>query len=188
MSAAFEKRERHKAVLVSALAMMDEPAMIPLHKTERRLALANAILDAITDMLPAKKTTRRKASTMTGELLPQAAPTEVAAPAKKPKYSDETRAKMRAFFQVYADEYALKYNGAKPEAIRNPALVGRVGSWIPQYSTERAVELVRAYMKVDYRPIKNSCHDLWEFFRHINRIAMAVDGGTEVDWEKVFGR
>lgn len=170
---------------MAALEGMDQPVMVPVQRIQQRRALAEAILGAIVDMR-STKTTKKVAQPA---LIPglDAAPTP--APAKKSKYSDLTRSKMRAFIQAYADEYAVRYPGAKPEAIRNSQVIGKLALWIEHYSEERAVQLVRAYMKVDYRPIRESCHDMWLFFRHINRIAMAVDTqGDQVDWSQVFGK
>lgn len=107
----------------------------------------------------------------------------------KSKFSEDTRQKMRAFIATYSDGYRKKYGGP-PEGIRDKALVGKLGHWIESVSEQRACELAQIYLQVDYRPINESCHDLWQFFRHLNRIGLALQTGQEpggIDWSKVFG-
>jgi hypothetical protein len=107
---------------------------------------------------------------------------------KQSKFSDETRRKMRAFIGTYAKGFQEKYHGP-PESIRDKALIGRIGHWIEHVPEVRAIQLVEVYLQVDYRPINESLHDLWQFFRHLNRIGIALDtkasGGT-VNWAQVF--
>lgn len=110
-------------------------------------------------------------------------------PIKKPKFSEDTRQKMRAFIATYSEGYRKKYGGP-PEGIRDKAIVGKLGHWIESVSEQRACELAEIYLQVDYRPINESCHDLWQFFRHLNRIGLALQTGQEpggIDWSKVFG-
>lgn len=107
---------------------------------------------------------------------------------KKSKYSDLTRAKMRAFVAAYADGYKTKYGGS-PEGLKSKAVIGKVGDWIEHVSEERACQLVQVYLQIDFRPINESYHDLWNFFRHLNRIGVALDTGKESeapDWSKIF--
>lgn len=116
-------------------------------------------------------------------------PPEVPAP-KGSKFSEHTRAKMRTFLGAYANAYRTKYGGA-PEGIRQKALIGKVGHWIEHVSEARALSLIQVYLQVDHRPINESYHDLWNFFRHLNRIGVALDTGkdaNQIDWGKVFGR
>jgi hypothetical protein len=108
---------------------------------------------------------------------------------KKSKFSDDTRSKMRAFIATYSSAYHERY-GAPPEGIRDKALVGKIGHWIESVSEQRAVELAQVYLQIDYRPINESCHDLWKFFFHLNRIGNALNTGSDpsgIDWKKVFG-
>lgn len=108
---------------------------------------------------------------------------------KRSKYSDATREKMRVFIAKYAERYREKYGGP-PQGLSDRAVIGRLGTWIEEVSQERATQLVEAYLLVDHRPINESCHDLWNFFRHLNRIGLALDRGGDpagIDWSKVFG-
>lgn len=107
---------------------------------------------------------------------------------KKSKFTDLTRAKMRAFIAAYAKGYEEKYNG-KPEGIRDKALIGKLGHWIESVSEVRSVSLVEVYLQISYRPFDENYHDLWQFFRHLNRIGIALDTGKDsnsTDWSKVF--
>jgi hypothetical protein len=109
---------------------------------------------------------------------------------KKPKFDDATRNKMRRFFAVYADGYKTKY-GAPPEGMRDKAIIGKVGHWIESVSEDRAVQLAQVYLQIDHKWINESCHDLWQFFRHLNRIGNALTTGQDpggIDWNRVFGR
>lgn len=97
---------------------------------------------------------------------------------------------MAAFFTAYAEAYREKYK-SPPEGMRDKALVGKVGHWIESVSESRAVQLVQVYLQIDHRMINDSCHDLWHFFRHLNRIGNALTTGVDpggIDWEYVFGR
>lgn len=120
---------------------------------------------------------------------PQAAGSLPAIPApKNSRFSEQTRVKMQAFIAAYAKGYREKHGG-NPEGIRDKALIGKLGHWIESVSQERAVNLVEVYLQVDYRPINDSYHDLWQFFRHLNRIGIALDSGQTgngIDWGKVF--
>ena len=115
------------------------------------------------------------------DLLPVAAP-------KRKKFSDLTRTKMHSFIQTYARLYKEKYGGP-PEGIRDKAVIGKVGHWVENVSEEHAKNLVEVYMQVDHRPINESMHDLWQFFRNLNRIGIALASGTapgEINWSEVF--
>lgn len=108
---------------------------------------------------------------------------------KKSRFSDETKNKMRAFIATYSSGYREKY-GAPPEGIRDKALVGKLGHWIEHTSEERACQLVQVYLQIDHKWINDSCHDLWQFFRHLNRIGNALATGQDpggINWAKVFG-
>jgi hypothetical protein len=108
---------------------------------------------------------------------------------RKPKFSEETRRKMHSFIVAYSDGYKAKYGGP-PEGIRDKAIIGKIGHWIESVSEERARNLVEVYLQVDYRPINESCHDLWQFFRHLNRIGNALSSGADpsgINWNRVFG-
>lgn len=116
-------------------------------------------------------------------------PPPVALPNKRSKFSDETREKMRAFFASYAECYKTRYGGP-PEGIKDKALIGRVGHWIESVSGSRANQLVQVYLQIDYRPFTESCHDLWQFFRHLNRIGNSLTTGEvsgSTNWSKIFG-
>jgi len=108
---------------------------------------------------------------------------------KKSKYSEETRTKMRAFIAAYSSAYREKYGGP-PESLRQKPIIGKIGDWIEHVSEERAIQLVQIYLQISYRPIDESCHDLWQFFRQLNRIGNALATGQNpesIDWRKVFG-
>lgn len=108
---------------------------------------------------------------------------------KRSKYSDETRAKMQAFIAAYSTAYREKYGGP-PEGVREPAIIGKLGHWIAHTSQDRAVNLVQVYLQITHRQIDDSCHDLWGFFRHLNRIGNALSTGQDpgqINWAKVFG-
>jgi hypothetical protein len=108
---------------------------------------------------------------------------------KREKYSEATREKMRSFFASYAKRYAERYGGP-PEGLREPQIVNKVGLWIEHVSLERAIELIEAYLKIEHRPISDSQHDLWQFFRNLNRIGNVLHTGADsngIDWSKVFG-
>lgn len=107
---------------------------------------------------------------------------------KAKKFSEETRLKMRAFIARYADLYREKYR-APPESIRDKAIIGKIGHWIESVSEERAMQLLQVYMQIRYRPFDESCHDLWPFFRHLNRIGNALATGVDpqtANWDKIF--
>lgn len=109
---------------------------------------------------------------------------------KRSKFNPETRAKMQAFIARYAELYRAKYGGP-PEQIRDPAIIGKLGHWLAHVSIERALQLAEVFLQIDHRPIAESQHDLWQFFRHLNRIGNALHTGTEpgaMDWAKVFGQ
>lgn len=108
---------------------------------------------------------------------------------KKSKFSESTRAKMQAFIAAYAKGYQGKYKGP-PEGLRDKAIIGKIGHWIEHVPQERACQLVEVYLQIDYQPIANSQHDLWQFFRHLNRIGNALNSGQKpsgINWDKVFG-
>lgn len=108
---------------------------------------------------------------------------------KRSKFDEPTRAKMRAFIAAYADGYRKKYGGP-PEGIRDKAIIGKVGHWIESLSQERAIQLVEVYLQIDHRWIDESQHDLWQFFRNLNRIGNALNSGrnpSDIDWATVFG-
>jgi hypothetical protein len=108
---------------------------------------------------------------------------------KGQKFADTTRAKMRTFIAAYAEGYQAKYGGP-PEGIRgNKALIGKIGHWIESVSEDRAISLVQVFLQIDHRPIAESQHDLWQFFRHLNRIGNALatgQDGNSINWNKVF--
>lgn len=107
---------------------------------------------------------------------------------KRSKFNDLTRAKMKSFIAAYSQGYKAKYHGS-PEGLRDKAIIGKIGHWIEHVSEVRAVSLVEVYMQISYRPIDESYHDLWQFFRHLNRIGVALDTGkdaSQIDWAKVF--
>ena len=119
--------------------------------------------------------------------LPEEIQPGVPAP-KRTKFSDLTREKMRAFIAAYAKGYREKYQGT-PEGIKDKALIGKLGHWIEHVSEVRAINLVEAYLQISYRPFDENYHDLWQFFRHLNRIGVALDTGKDansIDWSKVF--
>jgi hypothetical protein len=108
---------------------------------------------------------------------------------KRDRYTPEVRAKMHAFLATYAACYRARYGGP-PEGIRDPAMVNKVGTWIGGLSTERAKNLIEVYLQIDHRPIAESQHDLWQFFRNLNRIGNALSTGQDpagINWDKVFG-
>jgi hypothetical protein len=97
---------------------------------------------------------------------------------------------MVAFIRKYAEVWKEKYK-ANPEGLKDKALIGKVGHWIESVSEQRACDLVQVYLQVDYKPINESCHDLWQFFRHLHRIGIAMDTGQDtaaVNWADVFSR
>lgn len=49
------KREQHLRAIVEALRLLDEPALIPRERETQRLAVAEAVLDAIQDPPPKKR-------------------------------------------------------------------------------------------------------------------------------------
>lgn len=107
---------------------------------------------------------------------------------RRSKLSDTTRLKMRSFIAAYAEGYKTKYGGP-PEGIKDKAVVGKLGHWIEHVAEVRAIDLVKVYLQIAYRPFDESYHDLWQFFRHLNRIGIALDTGTDsnmTDWSKVF--
>lgn len=107
---------------------------------------------------------------------------------KASKFTDATKGKMRAFLATFASAYREKY-GAPPEGVRDKAIVGKVGHWIEHVSEERACQLAQVFLQIDYRPIAESQHDLWLFFRHLNRIGNALSTGKDpgsIDWGRVF--
>lgn len=121
-------------------------------------------------------------------IVAQSAPPQSPA-VRQSKFSEGTRAKMLAFLNAYADGYKRKYGG-NPEGLRQKAVIGKVGHWIEAVSAERAVNLIQVYLQIDYRPINESYHDLWQFFRHLNRIGVFLDSGKDAhgtDWAYVFG-
>lgn len=109
---------------------------------------------------------------------------------KKSKFSDLTRKKMRSFIAKYVEVFQGKYPGCKaPESLKDKALIGKLGHWIEHVSEVRAISLVEVYLQISYRPFDENFHDLWQFFRHLNRIGHALDTGMDAnmtDWSKVF--
>lgn len=108
---------------------------------------------------------------------------------KQSKFKEPTKEKMRAFIATYAGAYKARYNSS-PEGLRDKAVVGKIGHWIETVSEQRACELAQVFLQIDYKPINDSCHDLWQFFRHLNRIGNALNTGADpsgIDWAKVFG-
>lgn len=107
---------------------------------------------------------------------------------KRSKFTESTRGKMRAFVAAYSEAYKTKYDHT-PEGIKQKALIGKIGHWIEHVSEVRAVSLVQVYLQISYRPFDENYHDLWQFFRHLNRIGIALDSGKNsgsTDWSKVF--
>lgn len=118
------------------------------------------------------------------------APAKPPAVPKKSKFDDATRLKMRDFIARYAELYRAKYN-APPESLHDKALMGKIGHWIESVSSEKATQLVEVYMQIDFKPINDSMHDLWLFFRNLNRIGVALASGQDasgINWGAVFGR
>lgn len=118
------------------------------------------------------------------------APAETAIALKRSKFSQDTRVKMVSFIRTYAEVWKTKYKSS-PEGLKDKTLIGKIGHWIEGVSEQRALDLVQVYLQVDYRPINESCHDLWQFFRHLNRIGIAMDTGQDaagIDWNFVFGK
>jgi hypothetical protein len=116
------------------------------------------------------------------------APVESGIVPKKSKFNQATRQKMVLFIRAYAEAWKAKYN-SNPEGLKDKALIGKVGHWIEGVSEQRALDLIQVYLQVDYRQINESCHDLWQFFRHLNRIGIALDSGQDtagINWAKVF--
>jgi hypothetical protein len=112
------------------------------------------------------------------------APAETGIIPKRSKFNPGTRAKMVAFIRAYAEAWKAKYN-SNPEGLKDKALIGKVGHWIEAVAEERAINLVQVYLQIDYRPINDACHDLWQFFRHLNRIGIALDTGQDtagINW------
>lgn len=108
---------------------------------------------------------------------------------KREKFNEHTRKKMQSFLAEYASGWKTKYGG-NPESLRDKGLVGKLGHWIETVSEDRALSLIQVYLQIDYRPFNESYHDLWQFFRHLNRIGVALDTGKttgQVDWSYVFG-
>lgn len=123
-----------------------------------------------------------------GASLPEKIDSGLPAP-KKSKFTDATRQKMRGFIAAYAKAWEAKYK-SRPEGIRDKALIGKLGHWIEHVAEVRAINLVEAYLQISYRPFDENYHDLWQFFRHLNRIGSALDTGKDansIDWAKVFG-
>lgn len=120
----------------------------------------------------------------------QVSETEKPIAAKGSRFSPETRAKMGQFYAAYARAYKTRY-GSEPEHLRaDKALIGKVGYWLEGVSIERATNLVEVFFQIDHRPIVESYHNLWEFFKHLNRISHALSTGQNpdsVNWGKVFG-
>lgn len=110
--------------------------------------------------------------------------------AKGSRFTPETRVKMGQFYAAYARAYKTRY-GSEPEHLRaDKALIGKVGYWLEGIGIERATNLVEVFFQIDHRPIVESYHNLWEFFRHLNRISHALSTGQNpdsVNWGKVFG-
>lgn len=110
------------------------------------------------------------------------------AAAKKSKFSELTRIKMRSFIAAYAEAYRAKYGGP-PECLKDKALMGKLGNWIEYMAEDRAVGMVQVFMQIDHRQITNEEHSLWLFFRHLNRIGNALNTGKDagsIDWGQVF--
>lgn len=125
-----------------------------------------------------------------GETAPQGSAGQGQAPVrpKRDPFTLGTRAKMRGFLGAYAEGYKAKYGGP-PEGIRDKAIIGKVGHWIESVSEERAISLIQVYLQIDYRPITESQHDLWQFFRNLNRIGNALSTGEDpsgINWNQVF--
>jgi len=107
---------------------------------------------------------------------------------KKSKFSEGTRQKMRVFLAAYAEGYNARYK-SNPEGIRDKAVIGKLGHWIEHVPEVRAVDLVKVYLQISYKPFDENYHDLWQFFRHMNRIGVALDTGTDAqatNWTEVF--
>lgn len=108
---------------------------------------------------------------------------------KGSRFSPETRAKMGQFYAAYARAYKVRY-GSEPEHLRaDKALIGKVGYWLEGVSIERATNLVEVFLQIEHRPFTDNFHNLWEFFRHLNRISHALSTGQNpdaVNWSKVF--
>lgn len=110
---------------------------------------------------------------------------------KKSKFSDTTRDKMKKFIGAYVSAYKQKYQGTYPGGIQDKALVGKIGYWIEGMSEQRAVNLIEAYVQMSYKPFDENYHDVWQFFRHQNRVCYALDSGQDAgstNWGEVFGR
>lgn len=109
---------------------------------------------------------------------------------KGSRFTPETRAKMGQFYAAYARAYKARY-GSEPEHLRaDKALIGKVGYWLEGVSIERATNLVEVFLQIEHRPFVENFHNLWEFFRHLNRISHALSTGENpgaVNWGKVFG-
>ncbi len=108
---------------------------------------------------------------------------------KKSKFSEETRKKMYGFLKAYTTRWKEKYGG-NPEGVRDNALIGKLGHWVGGIGEYRAISLVEVYLQISFKPFDDTYHDLWQFFRHLNRIGNALDTGKEsptTDWSQVFG-
>lgn len=96
---------------------------------------------------------------------------------------------MQSFLVAYGEAYKAKY-GSPPEGVRDPAIIGKIGHRIKNTSAEHAILLIQIYLQINYKAINESQHDLWQFFRNLNRIGNAFHTGKDVDsidWSKVFG-
>lgn len=104
------------------------------------------------------------------------------------KFTESTRHKMQLFIAAYASGWKKKYGGS-PEGLRDKAIIGKIGHWIGSVSADRAQQMIQVYLQIEYRPFNESCHDLWQFFRNLNRIGIGLDtgkDGAQVDWGKIF--
>ncbi len=117
----------------------------------------------------------------------------ISTPPEKPRvsrFSEATRAKMGQFMATYARAYRARY-GSDPEHLRaDKALIGKIGYWLESVSIEKANNLVEVFLQIEHRPFVENYHNLWEFFRHLNRISHALSTGENpgaVNWGKVFG-
>jgi hypothetical protein len=110
--------------------------------------------------------------------------------AARGKLTPGHRTKINGLIGAYVKAYKARY-GSNPEQIySDKAILGKIKDWMKTTTEERAINLIQVYLQIDFKPFVDSFHNLWLFFRHINRISNALDTGQAVggmDWNYIFG-
>lgn len=114
------------------------------------------------------------------------------APAKKPRFSDDHKAKAKAFVAKYVEAYQTRFPNGRPEDLNDSKTRGQIMAWVRDYPLERACYLIQVYFQLETKWFATKGYDFITFKNNLNKIAQALDSGADpddksVNWDAVFG-